>query len=178
MEIKRIDFSPENFNLDKLELTGKSGKVYKSQTLTAGRFPFWEKAWLKAQYNMNTQETFKTCLACIDALKKNDVFTCSTNLYKLVEGVARISDGKHHYMLELMCCFFNADDEDITTLNETMLNAKMDDLAVYDASDLFLLAGLLTPGIINDYEESKKAISENQSRLSGKTDATSQNESK
>ena len=163
MELKRINFESEI-----IELVGRSGKIYKPKELSAGRMGAWEQAWLKAQFNMNPTELFKGLFTIIEALKKNDVFTASTVAYKLAEGTGRISDGKTHYFLELFACFFVTDDEDISTLNESMIKEKVADLCDYSADDLFILAGGLMPAFINAYNENKENISENQNSLKSK----------
>lgn len=166
MEAKRIKGLAEGkIDVSALELIGKSGKHYKATMLTAGRLATWEKAWLKAQYNMNPSIVFSIALQAIEALKKNNVFDCSVALYKITEGVARIADGKPHYMLELMSCFLNYEGEDLSKLDENDIQEKINDLSEYSADDLFMLAGLWMPAFIIDYEESKKAISEKQEVL-------------
>ena len=164
--MKRVQGLHEGkIDVSALELIGISGKVYKPTMLSAGRLATWEKAWLKAQYNMNPSIIFSTALQAIEALKKNNVFDCSVALYKITEGVARIADGKPHYMLELMCCFLNYEGENLSKLDDTDIQEKINDLSEYSADDLFILAGLWMPAFITDYEESKKAISEKHETL-------------
>ena len=163
MELKRI-----NFESDIIELVGRSGKVYKPKELSAGRMVAWEQAWLKAQFNMTPTEQFKSLISVRESLKKTDCYTASVIIDKTLEGSARITDGKTHYMLELFACFFVTDDEDISTLNESMVKEKVADLCDYSADDLFILAGGLMPAFINAYNENKENISENQNNLKSK----------
>lgn len=151
----------DSVDVTDLTLEGLSGRKYRPATLTAGRVPAWEKAWLKAQYGMNPQEVFRTMLNVAEALKRNNIYDASVRVHHLLEGVARIADGKPHWMLELFCCFFNYEGEDITKLDEAMIQEKYEDLKHYDSSDLFLLAGMLMPSFLKDYSENKKTISEN-----------------
>lgn len=162
MTTKRIDFEAEDFDVDKLELIGRSGKVYKYGVLSAGRFATWEKAWLAAEYNMNPHEVFKTVLDAINALKKTDAYSASVVLSKAIEGVARIADEMPHHNFVLFCCYFNTESEDVSKLSTELVKEKIDDLSDYAAQDLFLLAGLLTPGLISDYQKSIQSSLEQQ----------------
>jgi hypothetical protein len=151
----------EEKDITNLILEGLSGKKYYPATMTAGRLPAWEKAWLKAQWGMNPQEIFRAVLNVAEALKRNNVYDASVRIHALLEGAARVADGKPHWMIELFCCFFNAEGEDIAKLDEEMIKVKYDDLKHYSVDDLFILAGMLIPSFLNDYSENKKTISDN-----------------
>jgi hypothetical protein len=156
---------PDSVDITDLTLEGLSGRLYKPATLTAGRIPAWEKAWLRAQWGMNPQEIFRTLLNVAEHLKRNNIYDASVKCHALLEGIARITDEKPHWMLELFCCFFNYEGEDITKLDEAMIKEKYEDLKHYDSSDLFLLAGMLMPSFLKDYSENKKTISDNLKEL-------------
>jgi len=160
--IKRIDFDKFTKENRPIEVVGESGKIYKLTKMSAGRMSAWEQAWAKAEFNMTPAECFKALFSVREALSKNDVYKASIMTDRVLTGMARIADGKPHHWLEIFSIFFCADGEDVGELTEETTREKCHDLRHYDAEDLFILAGSLMPGFMNDYEESKKIFSENQ----------------
>lgn len=158
--IKRIDFNDPDFNFEKLELIGKSGKVYKNHSIAAGRMAAWEKAWLSAQFNMNPAMIFKTAHDVQGHLKANDVYNASVKNYLLLEGGGRIIDGRPHYQFELLAIMYSCEGEDITTITDTQIKEKIEDLSHYEASDLFIVASGRMLAFTKDYEESYRATLE------------------
>lgn len=159
MEIKRVpgvDIANNEIDLSAVVLTGISGKIYKPTTrMAAGRLAAWEAMWLKAQHRMPPNKIFKSLVELREHLKKTDIYEASLITGKLLDPVAAIADGLNDPMLELVCCYLNTDDEDVSLLDQETVDAKLADLRYYDSEDLFILAGALTPALLKDYAENK-----------------------
>lgn len=107
------------------------------------------------------------------SLNKMDFVDAAIINHELMLGVAGVDTGRWPTALRICTLFVNRKGEDITTINEDLINEKIDDWRKegYDMGSFFHLAFSSIPGFLSAYQTASQSSSP--SRASLKSDNTS-----
>ena len=154
METKRLDFSKDQF-----QANGKT--YYIRDTMSIERFMQWEKLQNHYAFGLTFQQISDKLNDSINYANKGKGVEAWNVIFNLKEGIIyRLEDRIHPAML-LCSLFMVTEDEDITTWNEQLAKAKIEDwkqegIAI---NDFFSFASNFTQGFIEIYNEISQSIS-------------------
>jgi hypothetical protein len=153
-QVKRIDF-------EKGILIGKSGKEYNiTQDITIGRWNTYEEAELELYYGRTGHDLFIAHKKIHDLLNASKVTDAGIENANTMYGVAKLTDKKKNAGIRLALLFINQKDEDLSTFDDAVFDAKFNDLSEYSVADFFLFATQLVPKFKNDLQEILKQSTE------------------
>lgn len=158
-ELKKINIEDGKFSAN--------GKTYLIETsMSISRYVFYEKIEAELGYGRSFSEIYDGIMAAMNDINAQAQGEAYVKLYNIANGIRQIERKKPH-VLRYCALFINEENEDRGTINEDMINAKINDWEKegIDYAPFFEFALISLPGFRERYKRltpnSSKEISNN-----------------
>lgn len=142
-------------NLDEKKFTGKSGKEYRIELdqISVGRYKIYERKAVELGFGVDFKSIFSTFASIYKAATSGDsTLAALHNITELCHGqMSKMKESTTEHRDEFIFCtlFINTEDEDRSTWDLPLAEAKIEDWSEYDARAFFLLARAGVTGYTN-----------------------------
>ncbi|HYH14948.1 MAG TPA: hypothetical protein VD794_07005 [Flavisolibacter sp.] len=152
-ELPRIDLS-------KGEFTANGKRYIIESELSIERFSQYQMLEMELGYGLTFKSLYEKLTKVYEQVNKMKFADAAVQLDNIIRGVANI--GKQDHAIFKMCALFcNTEGEDRSTINQDMIDAKIDDWKKegIQASDFFRLASSTVRGLYEALQNTVQNIS-------------------
>lgn len=151
-------------SLKKLDLNKKTfianGRIYRIDSeLSIKRFAEYQILEKEAGFGINFKTIFNSLKQIHKLMNEVKFVEASVKLDNLMRGVAKIDERKPT-LLKMCALFINREDEDITEINNSLMEEKINDWKEYDVNSFFQFALATIDGFIEVYKNAMELISD------------------
>lgn len=146
-ELKQIDFNAGSF-------TANGKKYIIESSMSIERYAFYEKIEAELGFGRSFQEVFDVMKAAMIDINNHKQGEAYVKLYNATNGIVHIDKKKPH-VLRYCALFINEENEDRRSINEDVINNKINDWQTegFDYTPFFEFALISLPGFRDRYRK-------------------------
>lgn len=151
-QLKKLDLSKKTFMAN--------GRLYRIDSeLSIERFAEYQILEKEAGFGVNFKTIFNSLKQIHSLMNEVKFVEAAVKLDNLMRGVAE-TEKRKPTLLKICALFINREDEDITTINNTIIEEKINDWKEYDVNSFFQFALATIDGFIEIYKNAMVLISD------------------
>jgi len=157
-EIKKLDKGAKTFTANNVD-------YFISSSLSLNRFKQFEKLKIEFDLSMTLLQARLNFINIFKKLNESKPAEAAVIAHNMANAIEMQQERTHNPILYLCALFINREDEDVTKVDEQLMNEKVNDWAEegYDIADFFTLARLLSNAFTPDLEsDSENTLTTNQ----------------